>query len=536
MSVQDILAQIPAAFRGPGGAVAVLKDGEVVGTKVWGFADMQKRIPVGTDTIFPICSITKHLLCGLVTDLKSNPTEAMKATGLEPSQLFDRELANVLRPELINNSGLTFDNLCNNVSGIRDYWGLTVLWGAEPEQKWSIEQHGPQMLQRLKSFHFEPGTSYSYSNTNYFAIARAVERATGQALTELLQQRIFGPAQMKTASLCADSFTHPGPLIAYEGTEKEGYYPGINRIEWAGDAGAVASLDDMINYERFIDSTRDQPESWYRLNSKQQLFKDGEKSNYGQGLAKMFVGDHVGIGHGGALRGYRLHRVYFHDERLSVVALLNSEHLAANDVCSFVVKKMYNVPEPEKPTCEASSEWAGIYLDPVTELAIIVDVADKVYVNVKYHRAIEKLSTVDARTAKKPDGTFEAKIDGDQLHVYVVGENRRIVANRVAKADVSPTSSDLAGQFHCDEIDSTFNCSGAGSLIYGAFDGFLGSGPIHLMRPLAKDIWALACPRAMDSTPPGDWTIIADRDESGKVTKLRIGCWLARNLEFVRVN
>jgi hypothetical protein len=71
-------------------------------------------------------------------------------------------------------------------------------------------------------------------------------------------------------------------------------------------------------------------------------------------------------------------------------------------------------------------------------------------------------------------------------------------------------------------------------MLYGSFDGFLGKGPVHLIRSLGDDVWALACPRAMDSQPPGDWTVVVRRDDSGNVTGVTIGCWLARNLEFVK--
>lgn len=79
-----------------------------------------------------------------------------------------------------------------------------------------------------------------------------------------------------------------------------------------------------------------------------------------------------------------------------------------------------------------------------------------------------------------------------------------------------------------------FHCSGTDGMLYGSFDGFFGKGPIHLMRALAEDVFALACPRAMDSSPPGDWTIVARRDASGKISAVTVGCWLARKLDFVR--
>lgn len=58
---QRILEQdVPAKFRVPGAAVAVLKDGEVIAKHVWGYANLETRALVTPNTIFPICSISKQ--------------------------------------------------------------------------------------------------------------------------------------------------------------------------------------------------------------------------------------------------------------------------------------------------------------------------------------------------------------------------------------------------------------------------------------------------------------------------------------------
>jgi D-aminopeptidase len=47
-------------------------------------------------------------------------------------------------------------------------------------------------------------------------------------------------------------------------------------------------------------------------------------------------------------------------------------------------------------------------------------------------------------------------------------------------------------------------------------------------------MWALPCPRALDHTPPGDWTLSVRR-EGGRVVGLSVGCWLARGLAYDRI-
>ncbi|XWX02416.1 hypothetical protein V2A60_010453 [Cordyceps javanica] len=532
--VEQILADLPAKYRGPGGAVAVVKDGELLGEKVWGFADLRQGIPMGIDTVIPICSISKQMTCGLLTDLQLNPTPEMAARGEPAAQQLADELTKVLPKEMIQDTGVTLQLLCNNQSGIRDYWALTVLWGAQPETPFSIERHGPQMLQRLKSFQFEPGTQYSYANTNFYVLGRVMENVTGQPLANLLNDRIFAPAGMKTAYLCADTFKHPGPCVGHEGTEKDGFYPGDNRIEWAGDAGIVASLSDMIAYEKFVDKNRDNTQNWYGLNCKKQQFKDGTPSDYGYGLSQHTVGDVALIGHGGALRGYRLNRIYAPEARVSVVALLNEEHAKAGAVCDYIIERLLGVQAVKFSAVEPNSAFIGTYLDPESDLAVTIGKGEADgKLSFWYHRAAVDVTPVEANKALSSDATIV--LDGDVLEVTLPKDNRTFRANRVPVAPPRANYSGLHGSFQCAEIDSTFHCSGTDGMLYGSFDGFLGKGPIHLMRPLAQDVFALACPRAMDSSPPGDWTVVARRDASGTVKSVTIGCWLARKLEFVRI-
>lgn len=79
------------------------------------------------DTILPICSISKQMLCGLLTDLERNPTPAIKAHSEEPAKQLSDQLGKVLNPKVIQDTGLTIRHLVNMQSGIRDYWALTVL-------------------------------------------------------------------------------------------------------------------------------------------------------------------------------------------------------------------------------------------------------------------------------------------------------------------------------------------------------------------------------------------------------------------------
>ena len=57
---------------------------------------------------------------------------------------------------------------------------------------------------------------------------------------------------------------------------------------------------------------------------------------------------------------------------------------------------------------------------------------------------------------------------------------------------------------------------------------------MELLDPIGPDLWALPCPRALDHTPPGDWTVAVQRNSAGQPTTIELGCWLARHLPYAR--
>ncbi|KAI9879348.1 MAG: hypothetical protein M1823_006845, partial [Watsoniomyces obsoletus] len=219
-SFQSILESIPAQYRGPGGAIAIVKDGELAAQHVWGFADLEQLA------------------------LDRDPTTASS----------DAEAAiNDLLPNLaIEDKRAAIQDMKNMLSGIRDYWALTTLCGAQIEGRFTMTEHAPEIRKLIRSFHFKPGSEFSYSNTNWHVLGLLAEKQAGRGLAEVLKERLFTPAGMNTAQLGADTSSLPGPCWGYEGEEARGHTPAQNNIVWEGDAGIVASLNDMIAYEKHL--------------------------------------------------------------------------------------------------------------------------------------------------------------------------------------------------------------------------------------------------------------------------------------------
>lgn len=525
---QSILESIPAQYRGPGGAIAIVKDGELAAQHVWGFADLEQRIPLEPSTIMPICSISKQMVCYCLVALDRDPTTASS----------DAEAAiNDLLPNLaIEDKRAAILDMKNMSSGIRDYWALTTLCGAQIEGRFTMTEHAPEMRKLIRSFHFKPGTEFSYSNTNWHVLGLLAEKQAGRGLTEVLKERLFTPAGMTTAQLGADTSSLPGPCWGYEGDEARGHTPAQNNIMWEGDAGIVASLNDMIAYEMHLHRSWDDEGSIYRTLASEQKFVDGTPTRYGNGLVRDKIGDFAAMGHGGGLRGFSLHRRHVPEKRVSAIVMFN--HMAnASTAGSDILKRVLKVASPAKgSTLTPASEWDGVFFDANTQLAHSVTRGKKGNEIVFSNRRPETVKLTAANQAESPD--IIAKIDGDTLEMNRLTDHRKVSATRLKGTLAPGQAADYIGDYRCEEINSTFHCTGDGKsgMLYGSFDGFFGEGPTYLVRHAGDDVWLLANPRAMDDAPPADWTLAFKRDDGkGVVSGVTIGCWLARKLEYVKI-
>ena len=311
--LERVLDRLPRDYPGPGGAVAVLRKGEVLARHTWGWSNAERRIAFTPKTLFRMCSITKQFTCSLVLDAFS-----------DPSSLDGDVRTRLPRLEETPPSAL---HLCHNQSGLRDYWAVAMLHGSPVEAPFG-DTEAARVIRRTRTLQFTPGLRYSYCNQNFRILGDILENRTGHALAELMRTRIFERVGMETAFLAADTRAMPDGAEGYEGTQSSGFRPAVNRIVWTGDAGMGASLDDMIAWEKHIDTTRDDPDSLYQRLSRPVSFADGAAATYGFGLARGRDLGRALTAHGGGLRGWRSNRLYAPSERISVVVMFNHLSLA----------------------------------------------------------------------------------------------------------------------------------------------------------------------------------------------------------------
>lgn len=511
-AIDAALDALPKHFPGPGGVAGVVSDGKIVAARAWGYKDIDTAQPMTRGTRLPICSVSKQFTC-----------QVLLAALKDPSR-FDGEVAGYL-PQFTGQLP-TLRQLCDNQSGLRDYWALTILQGARAEQLFLFED-ALRLIARMKTGHFPPGTAYSYANCNFRIVSEIIESQTGEELETLYRRHIWEPAGMKSAALAPDTSKPEDGVVGYEGNDASGWFPADNRVFWIGDAGISASIDDMLAYETWIDATREDESSLYRRISVEPHFTDGKSAAYGFGLMFEEIAGLKFSGHAGALRGFRAQRLNSRDSRLSVVVLFNHEGDAHGAAVGLVEAALGHSVEQASSVPDG---WDGQWLADSGLLAQIKSRRNGV--GLAYNGWGEDSLDLAADGKLVAPG-IEVERDGDRLLMTRTGENTVTELEPLQVVDTADVS-EIAGHYYSDELEAVMTIEAHGAAAYARFKGMFGEGRMERMAPSGKDVWILATRRSMDAPAPGNWTGVISRNANGQVVGLTLGCWLARGVCFTK--
>lgn len=166
----DLLGRAESGF---GGAVIIEKDGELVLSAGYGWANREQRHPFTTTTIAQIGSLSKQFTAMAVIDLEQR------------GQLeFSDSLGAFLEGVPTAARAITVHQLLTHTSGLPEYCGEDFAPATRAE---FLARCLSQPLQH------PPGTRFAYSNPGYSVLAAIVELVSGSTLEEYLAEHLFAP-------------------------------------------------------------------------------------------------------------------------------------------------------------------------------------------------------------------------------------------------------------------------------------------------------------------------------------------------------
>ena len=130
----------------------------------------------------------------------------------------------------------------------------------------------------------EPGKKWKYSNTNYWLLARVIERLSGVSYAKFMQDRVFNPLGMKSTRAALPSQILMARAAGYrlvggELQNREAIQPNTGR----GLGDIATTVEDMARWEQEQRAPRLVKPETSRLARQPVTLSDGSTTKYGYG-------------------------------------------------------------------------------------------------------------------------------------------------------------------------------------------------------------------------------------------------------------
>jgi CubicO group peptidase (beta-lactamase class C family) len=291
----------------PGMAVAVVKNGEAVVAKGYGFANLEHQVPVTTHSIFQSGSVGKQFTAAAIVHLEEHGKLRL-----------DDNIARYLPPTKARWGSITVRQLLTHTSGIPEYED-------EVDSRRNYSERQLAELVGLLRRRSMPGHKFEYSNSGYLLLGIIIRMITGKFHADYIRENIFEPLGMKTARIVTDADIVPNRVAGYRMSKdrilnQDWVSPTFNQT---ADGCFRLSLNDLLAWERGVRARALlKPESWSQIFTPVVL-KSGKTHPYGFAWEIRQKSGQTVHSHDGSFQGFEAILTRYIEEELTIIALAN---------------------------------------------------------------------------------------------------------------------------------------------------------------------------------------------------------------------
>jgi CubicO group peptidase (beta-lactamase class C family) len=220
------------------GSIGVARDGKIIYTKHYGYADWDNKKPFNENTLFDIGSFNKAFTREMINQLTKEGKLNVDDPLSKYLQLFGNE----------NDNKITINHLLEMKSGLGDYLQAPGFFAREREGNLTL----PDRLEYIKKqpLLFEPGKGEQYSNSGYAVLGAVIEKITGTSYDQNLKERILQPLGLKNTfytkkDIVSKQHRAVGTEMNFKGEKKS-----IDDV-WSDaspDGGMYATMQDLYTF------------------------------------------------------------------------------------------------------------------------------------------------------------------------------------------------------------------------------------------------------------------------------------------------
>ena len=161
-------------YNVPGASIAIIRNGQIVYDKVFGYKSLLTKVPITKKTKFQAASVTKSVFAFIV------------------NRLVDQKKFDLDTPLF---TMLPFPNYESDPR-YKKITGRMVLNHTTGMPNWAFGGPGGHVSGIAGQLNFEPGSQFGYSGEAFEYLARTVEKVTGKGINQLLKEEVIDALQI----------------------------------------------------------------------------------------------------------------------------------------------------------------------------------------------------------------------------------------------------------------------------------------------------------------------------------------------------
>lgn len=307
----------------PGAAIIVVKDGQIILSKGYGYADVEKKIPVDpSKTVFEWGSISKLFTW-------TSAMQLVEQGKLDLDEDIKTYLPSDFAKKLNFQQTVTMRDLMNHAAGFGDYAFNTIAFSKEG----LFPLKEALLLDKSKQY-YKVGTASSYSNYGASLAGYVVESISKQPFHDYEREHLFNVLEMNNTT-GNPTFDDNKKLLE---TKAKGYLPnpegGFLLGNWSYvshyPAGSInGTAEDLAKYAIAITPEKGQKLPLFNnSDTLETMFSpsyslEGEMVGTAHGFFE-YVGEYRAIGHGGNTATFSSQFAIVPEERFGIVILTNA--------------------------------------------------------------------------------------------------------------------------------------------------------------------------------------------------------------------
>ena len=222
--------------NGFSGAVLVVKEGNVIISKGYGFANKEEETLNTSNTVFDVGSVTKQFTA----------TAILKLAELNKLKVTD-SLSTFFKDLPADKKNITIHQLLTHSAGLIDIIGDGDFDHISTEDYFK-ELFNSELIN-------VPGSKYEYSNSGYSLLGRIIELVSSQDYESFLQTYLFNPSGMHQTGYLKPEWDSNLYAIGYQENvvnigSMVARYNKEGKVSWAlkGNGGINSTLEDMYKW------------------------------------------------------------------------------------------------------------------------------------------------------------------------------------------------------------------------------------------------------------------------------------------------